>query len=361
MIQLLRIAVGFSWSRIRVLGWRARSSRTTQGRTAILTFIVLAIALHVGFSLGMDHVFPSVRDPEYGRRVIRWERRKAENPERPMIALIGSSRSAMGVRPESAHTENGPLLFNFSMVGSGPIMQLMVLRRLLADGIRPDEILVEFWPAFLREDGLYAEEGRIDPHRLLAIDRPFVEDYFIGKDRAFATMKQIRRNPFYEHRIRIINQLVPSWVPASRRVDGGWTKLDSWGWLPGYERDLSVEDRKKSVANATQYFTLCFQNFYPGDSALRAYREFLDLCHYHKIPVRIIWLPESSEFRALYPKAVLTTANDFLHNLQIEFSVNVIDSRDWVPDRHLNDGFHLSQPGAAVFSKQLGQYLRGER
>ena len=38
------------------------------------------------------------------------------------------------------------MLFNFGMVGAGPLVELVVLRRLLAEGVRPDLLLVEVLP-----------------------------------------------------------------------------------------------------------------------------------------------------------------------------------------------------------------------
>ena len=72
--------------------------------------------------------------------------------------------------PPRSRPRPDPLLFNLSLVGSGPVMELMALRRLYADGVRPDAVVFEYWPPFLREDGPYWEMDRIDPRRLYPTD-----------------------------------------------------------------------------------------------------------------------------------------------------------------------------------------------
>lgn len=334
--------------------------RRRAGRRAVVSFVVVFLLANVAFSVGMDHAFPGVRDPEYGRRATRWQQRKREHPNREFTALLGSSRMAMGARPELAHAETGPLVFNFSLVGSGPIMELMALKRLLRDGVKPDAILFEYWPAFLREDGVYAEEGRTDPHRLLPMDEPFVRDWFAGKDFFLSTMRRIRWNPFYEHRMRILSQIAPGWLSHARRLDAGWEKLDGWGWLPGYYRDLAPAERIERHKYSNDYFSRLFAGYSIDDKAKRAMREIVSLCREHGIRVGVIWLPESSEFRAAYPPDVLRTGEEFIETFRRETGIPFIDARTWVPDAHIGDGLHLSIPGAEVFSRKLGDYLRSQ-
>lgn len=337
------------------------TSRRRSGRRAVLAFVGIFLLANVLFSVGMDRVFPSVRDPEYGRRVSRWFARRGENPNREFVALLGSSRMAMGARPEFANGETGPLAFNFAQVGSGPVMQAMTLRRLLHDGVKPDAVVLEYWPAFLREDGFYAEESRIDPHRLLPNDEGFVRDYFDGRDRTLATMKQVRGHPFYEHRARIICQIMPSWLPMSKRIDAGWDRLDRWGWLPGTDHDHTPQERSQLHAISWDYFAILFAKYSIHEKAKRATREILETCRDRGIPVSFLWLPESSEFRAAYPPGVLQVSETYLNEIGREYDVPFIDARTWVPDRYFGDGFHLTQPGAAIFSRRLGEQLRGER
>ena len=98
--------------------------------------------------------WPSLRDPEFGYKLSLLRTQRAEEPDRPLLVLLGSSRTGQGLRPSvltDLRTADGrtPLVFNFSHVGSGPLAELVTLRRLLDAGIRPDWLAIEILPALL--------------------------------------------------------------------------------------------------------------------------------------------------------------------------------------------------------------------
>ena len=49
----------------------------------------------------LPDLFRVARDPEYGRRANRLRARVAEHPGRPLVLVVGSSRTAMGVCPSA--------------------------------------------------------------------------------------------------------------------------------------------------------------------------------------------------------------------------------------------------------------------
>ena len=75
-----------------------RPTRRGAVRT-VLAFLGIYLVLHFGVWLWLDYGPPRLRDPEYGKRLKRAEDRSAENPNRPVVLVIGSSRTSMGVRP----------------------------------------------------------------------------------------------------------------------------------------------------------------------------------------------------------------------------------------------------------------------
>ena len=332
-----------------------KPSRRKSARTTVLAFAFVLLASNFGLSFSMDSLFAQLRDPEYGRRLSHWKARAAENPGRPMVLCLGSSRTAMGLRPDIPNAvADRPLLFNGAIVGSGPVMQVMALRRWLHDGIRPDAVVLEYWPAFMREDGPYLEELRIDKHRLLKQDIPFIRDYFGAHESTEVTMRQIRRKPWYEHRLRIVSQIVPGWLTYDRRLDGGWHKLDGWGWLPGYDEDPPEAERTLRLKLSTGYYEPLFRDFCISPIADRATRELIETCQSRGIPVSLLWLPESTEFRSWYTPAAKRIGDEYLAKIRAEYGVPLIDARDWVPDPQIADGFHMTQNGAAIFSEKIG-------
>ena len=358
-LQLVPSLAGFLQVRWTVARQsRPLEPRTRSARKAVASFIFLFVAANFVFSVGMDTVFRSVRDPEYGRRVIRYHARVAENPGRPFVAVLGSSRVSMAVRPEFTNGAEGPLVFNFGQVGGGPFTELMTFKRMIGDGLEPKELVIEYWPPYMHQDGLYAEQSRTDLHRFFRSDMAFVREWYLSPEWFIGHMNRIRWNPFYEHRVRILNQTVPSWLMHNRRSDGAWERLDRWGWLPGYDRDLKTDERVERHKLAWDYFHRVFDQFRSDERARLAFREIITLAKVRGMRVTVLWLPESSEFRSWYPSEVLRQSEREIETLCREESITFVDARLWVPDVHLGDGFHLNIPGAEVFSRKLGDYLR---
>src|SRR6516225_10207066 len=129
-----------------------RPSRTC-GRPALgwaaLFFVLGQLALVL-----IEQARPILRDPDYGHRAASLRAQCAASPDRPLLLVIGSSRVSTGIRPEilpGFSTADGrtPVIFNFGVPGAGPTQQLLYLRRLLAEGIRPTWLVVECWPPLL--------------------------------------------------------------------------------------------------------------------------------------------------------------------------------------------------------------------
>src|SRR5262249_43586606 len=162
------------------------------------------------------------------------------------------------------------------------------------------------------EDGPYAEEGRIDKHRLRPVDRQFVRDYFKTVDHTEAIMREIREVPWSSHRRRLVSQVCPGWLRYDQRVDGGGHKAAAWGWLPGSDADPSPEERAERHGNATGYFDPLFADFRISPPADRATRELLGTCRDLGVPVAFVRLPESTEFAGRVPPAATRAGDEYL-------------------------------------------------
>ena len=337
---------------------RGRSRRA--GRVAVAWFAVAVLVIHATVLLALQD--SRVRDPEYGRRASSLRDRLAENPDRPLVLVVGSSRTAMGVCPaaweesrpaDPAHPD--PLIFYSAILGAGPVMELMALRRVYADGFRPAVVLIEYWPPFFHHDDEWAETGRVAVDRLMDCDRQLVRDYFPEAARVEREMNWRRRSPIFANRERLLGQLMPGWVPSAKRADAGWAGLDGWGWLPGFDlKPDMTEWRAKAVANCSNIYRPLFAKYRVAPAADRALREAVALAREHGAAVGFVYLPESSEFRGLYPRRVERVAAEHLAAVSRELNVPLIDCRTWMPDDAIVDGFHLSRRGAAEFSRKFG-------
>lgn len=328
-----------------------------QSWRSLLAFVLLFFGIQLGFGLLLDYGPPRFRDPEYGRRLANLRCRVAENPGRPLVLVIGSSRTAMGVRPGILEdSPDRPLIFNFALAGSGPIMELMAFRRALADGIKPAAVVVEYWPAFMREDGLYHEEARLDIARMRLVDRALIREFFRDVPHAETAMRRHRTNPWYHHRRSIFNQLSPRWLPNNSRSEAMFERIDDWGWLPGRE-SLPASDFPAALQAAASYYVPLFAKYEISPDGDRALRQLIAECRSLNIPAALAYLPESAEFRKLMPPHAAQLGKDYLQNVRKELNVPLIDGRGWVGDDQLPDGFHLMQPGATVFTRQFADAI----
>jgi hypothetical protein len=320
----------------------------------------MVLAIHGAVLLALQD--SRVRDPEYGLRATRLHARLAENPGRPLVLVVGSSRTAMGVCPAAWEevrpndpARPDPLIFNNAVLGAGPVMELMALRRAYADGFRPSVVLIEYWPPFFHQDDGWAEPRRVTVDRLLDCDRQLVRDYFPERDRVEWEMDHRRKNAIFANRERLLMQLSPKWLPAARRADAGWTGLDAWGWLPGFDMKPDMTDwRAKAVAACSDIYRPLFAKYRIAPESDRALREAVALAREHGAAVGLVYLPESSEFRSIYPRRVERVAKEHLATLNCELGVPVIDCREWMPDDAIVDGFHLSKRGAVEFTRKFG-------
>lgn len=350
------------------LSLRRAPARSAAGRTAgnslcrarltLVSFLAVALVINAGAMVLLDDLRPGIRDPEYGRRVRQYQARVAENPDRPMVLVVGSSRSAMGVRP-GAWEENGttrsPMLFNLSLLGGGPVMELMVVRRAFADGLRPAIVLLEYWPPYLYSEKGWTESQRIVIERLSPLDRPIIHDYFPDPQGTEKRLRAQRWNPIWESRERLLIQLFPKWLRNNRRIDWMWDDVDRWGWKAGFEfAPEQTAEQVRMIATCRETYRPLFADYHVSPSADRALREAVALAREHGAAVGLVYLPESNEFRSWYTPAAERQAREHLAAIGRDLAVPVINARDWIADGMFVDGFHLTHAGAAEFTRKLG-------
>lgn len=328
-------------------------------RAALLWFAVGVLMTHAAALAALDAEWPNLRDPEYGWRARRLRARAAEHPARPVVLVVGSSRTCMGVKPAAWEAvrpgaPTDPLLFNFGTVGAGPIQQLVTVRRLFADGFRPDAVLLEYWTPLLRQDGVFAEQNRVGA-RLRLADVPVVRDYFPAPDRALRAMRETRLNPIFANRDRWAALAFPGHLSANRHTDLAWRDLDRWGWLPGFDvKPRDAGPRAFFLEHHREEYRRLFDGHTIHPDSERAFHEAVALARAHGARVGFLFLPESSEFRDWYPPEVDRHGREHFAALASELNVPAIDAREWMSDDLLADGHHLSRVGAGAFTERLG-------
>lgn len=311
-------------------------------------FVVLAVA----FVVVMDVRFPFWTDREYAARRQIVLDRTAENPERPLLVVLGSSRVGAGFVPE----ELGPIcddrgqqisVINFSHLGAGPRMNLLQLQRLLRDGIAPEYVLVEFMPSLGHREPIVLSQ--------LAISDVAVLFRHWDGEQLFGKAAEYRLTAMSRYRANCLQSVAPALMTGER------VTLRAYGGDCDWVRP-AVVDAEKRDALARLVQEQCAEsmaNWHVDPLADGAMRELLAVCREHGIRVGVVLFPESSTFRSWYGCGAEARMRQYLTSLSESESVAIFDLRDALPDDAFIDPHHLSAEGSRAFTGRLEQEVMG--
>jgi hypothetical protein len=316
----------------------------------LLSSLLLFLVLQTVFAVALDRWNPELVDPEYQLHLKTLLDRQREAPDRPLLLVLGSSRTALAFRPElipPLPTSAGPtaLPFNFSHYGAGPLFNLMELRRILADGIRPTWLVVEVMPAYYAYDNsawlmLHATMRDISLLNSYLPSWRVYGDYF---------KRHIKLAPKYP--AEILHQNVFGWdgIPKEAAI----RRISPQGGCLLLEHD--VDESTRSIrTNATRAIFGRYLGSYKVTSiAERATREILGLCRENGIKVALVITPEGSTFRHWYKADTYPQLIHFLTATCESFDVPLVDGRDWLSDRDFFDYHQVIGPGAILFTNRL--------
>ena len=336
----------------------ARGPARRRALVAVAAGFLVFVAIQATLS-GTSAVTHLVADPVYGDKVRRLQRlERTAPPKTPRVILLGTSRTGYGFvagRVQAAATEAGTpaVVFNFGVPGAGPITHLIYLKRLLADGHRPDLLILEVLPPLLANlpDGPF--EGRMLKGDLLTRSEiEFVGRYAMPAARLRGQWRDATLSPVYEHRFKLVGRIFPSAIPWQLRYDWGRTP-DPNGWNASDLETVSDEQRERGIAGATAEYRDLLRHDLPAGPSVAALRDLLALCRDEHIPVALTVLPEATTFRALYPASTELKLSRFFTELTAEFGCPVTDARTWIGDDVFLDNHHLLRTGATTFTDRL--------
>jgi hypothetical protein len=315
------------------------------------------VALQFGLAAGIETRFKALRDPDYSYKADRLRKRTIA-PDRPLtVVMIGSSRTVFGFQSSTLETSLTQMcgrpvaVFNFGFAGSGPVGQLLRLRRLLADGVRPDWLFIEVLPPLL---GQRVEANRISVDQLRQTELEFLSQYGASLPDLQSSWWEDWPIPWYSHRFAIVSRLKPSLLPFSLRRDW-FSAIDDSGWVAAPVLSSTPEQYAKAVERARVEYDYYLRDFHLGQPACQALRDLLELCRQEGIRPALVLMPEGSTFRGWYTPAVWAEIEGFLKELQGAYEVPLINAREWIPDEEFSDSHHLTQMGAATFTERFGR------
>jgi hypothetical protein len=327
----------------------ARLILARRSALALACAVVAFAAGQLALGVAVEHWLPAARDPEYAARVALLRARRAEAPDRPLVLVLGSSRVEMGLRAGPVGvTPSGreALVFNFGMSGAGPQLDLVFLRRLFAEGVRPDLLVLEVLTPALNQPGEHpVEENWLDAGRLRDAERGFLGHYHSDPGR---TLRQWLKGrlPCVWHRdhLRALLALDPRDVTGSASSPYGWHS---------YFEEPTPEQRGRNSDFARGQYAGTWGEFRLADGPARALADALAMCRQRDVPVALLLMPEGPTFRAHYPPSMRAGIDAHLRAASDRWGVPLIDARDWLPDEAFYDSHHLTADGATTFTERF--------
>jgi hypothetical protein len=333
---------------------RAGLSRR-RAAVAVLVGAAAVVALQLGLGVTAERVL-YLKDPGYADKELRLARAEAANPGRPTVVMLGTSRTGFAFHAGRVRDRLAPdrevVAFNFGIPASGPVTHLIYLRRLLADGHRPDLLLVEVLPSTLADLPAGPPECHFLSGARLRRDEAAVAAGYGFPAKVRGEWRRSVLVPWYGLRFPLLGRLAPSALPWHLRFN--WSRTDDpLGWTTPPTPTVTPEQYAEGLNRAKGEYAAILAVFRPTGGAARALADLLALCRDEGIGVRLVLMPESSGFRAFYPPAAVDQLDRFLRGLCAGYGVGLTDARGWLPDTAFTDGHHLLRPGAEAFSDRL--------
>jgi hypothetical protein len=335
------------------------TTRALQRRRRAVAGLLWGLGILVGAQLVLCQALESptfvLADPEYQLKLTYLKARLKKRPAgAPLVLALGSSRFGVGICPDavaSVSSDAGfqPLLFNFALCRSNPVMELVCLRRLLADGIRPDCVLIELYPLFFNQAGLGDHDHIKDwvCKRFQTRDWPLLARYHPQFRDIHDRWQADRLLPVYSHRDLVLDRWLPQWEPRLHGLE--WQFVDEWGWLDyprwqGIPRAIRQQHIEATRAGYAHQVT----RFAPQEASHRALLEMCDLCRRKGIKAAFVLFPDT--LGPIYSAEYTDQSAAYIAQLSEMVSVPVIDLSQQCSEDDFRDCQHMEPAAARRFT-----------
>jgi hypothetical protein len=326
----------------------------------LLGFLVVQLAL----GLGVERFLPTVRDPEFEEIDQIMHERLVEAPGRPLVLVLGSSRTRMALRTERLnHPDDpaAPVVINIATNTSASMLQAVFLKRTLRAGLRPQLVFVEIMPMSLSlRHGAAFEESKMAPGRLTLAEAMALRPYYAEPYRLAVRWLWARLLPADHHQAELREALAIDYAAGSE--PGYHSGRDGFGWGGAPAKGSPQEVERLTQETLAMYASALTQPLLsPG--AVQALRDVLTLAQREHITAVLVMPPEASVMRN-YAPAVAERHIDAVRHLAREFAVPLIDARAWIDDDGFWDGHHATDRGAEQYTARFARealqpYLSG--
>ena len=325
-------------------------SRRRSARRAVVWAFAAVATLQLGLSVALERFKPEWRDPEYGVRL-----RDFPAMPRPskLAVILGSSRVQMGLNPAAFALPDGVGAYNFAQSGSGPVQELLTLKRLLAAGVRPDFLLVEVLPPAL---STASPVNRVGPsERYDWRDLGYLEAYGEPTHSLRAGWLRARLTPWSESRSVLLSRAGAGFLlPSAARRDFLWKQTRPGGWMPYFFETVEEGRREEGLRKTQQEYAGCLADLRVHPAVRQAHAELLELAANHGIRVVFFVMPESPRFRSWATPATRIAVRSYLDELTVASGHPVADLSEWaLPETDFADGHHLLRHAAEATSRRF--------
>jgi len=318
---------------------------------ALPLFFVLQAAL----GWRMECAKPEQVDAAFGARLKLLRRQIALRPGDPLVLMLGSSRTMTGFRPDMLK-DRPYVAFNFGREGSGPVKNLIHVRRLLEEGIRPDLLVVDITvPGLAIRGDVPAETQWVDGALLQRGERRLLEKYHDRSWRVLGQWFLARAFPSFA-----CNRTLSACLSLHRLTGFNWFEnvpgMDEWGYAPMFFF-VTPEQRGPLTKLALDQYAFLGDEDHVSPAACRAVRDLIDLCQAKHIPLVLVAMPEGTSFHALYRPQFMAEVNQFLAGVAAT-GTPLIDARKWLADDEFFDQHHQLPTGGLRFTHRLEEAIR---
>jgi hypothetical protein len=331
-----------------------------QARRAICWAVCAFVFLQATAAISVERLLPDARDPEFRTKEVLLKAQLQEAPDRPLILMIGSSRTGLGLKAQEVQLswDGTPAqMFNFGLSGGGPFLELLTLQRLLTGGIKPALVLIEVLPPVFNDCGnrpleeVWLQSGRM---RLSEIKQ--LGHYSSDPVRLLRRWGRARLLPWSSLNRTVQGLLDPNFVGIP--VGPGLSHVEPDGWEPHFLNGITAEQRLRYLEIAKEQYHDSMGEFHLARQPVAALHAVLQVCRHNGIPAVLVMMPEGTHFKAFYPARLRERLTAYVVDLSRREQTPLIDASDWLSDEDLWDAHHPLPSGARLFTQRLGHVLQ---
>ncbi|HUY35334.1 MAG TPA: hypothetical protein VMV69_21495 [Pirellulales bacterium] len=311
--------------------------------------------VQIVLAVGLLTWWPCMRDPWYGDKLCQLRRLIAAAPDRPRLVMLGSSRTLNGfnaalVQKRLADAGDVPAtVYNFGLPGASSVAELVVLRRLLADGVRPELLLVEVSPSFMTHP---LDLAMFPADHLWQRELPLLADYLEDGEALCSQWWRGRWIPCHTHREAILYSICRTMV--AKESFGPWFKtFDPAGWERFDAQGFDSDFRRRALETTRRELTRGLTVGRVSDVCRGALTRLAATCRGEGIALLLILPPVEEAFRSGKATATESETYALLDQIRDEYAATIVDARDWLADEDIFDSYHVLDEGAGTLSERL--------